>query len=151
MNDELQSVVQQEVEASGYELVELRRRGTRARPVIELRIDRRDGQNVTVNDCAKVSRVVEARLDSGSLVAERYELQVSSPGDRPLRSTQEWKRFVGRWASVLSPANGGRFEGKIVAIEEHADGDVVVLESDRGVARRVPLADVEEARLSFHW
>lgn len=151
MNDELQHVVQQEVESSGYELVELRRGGTRTRPLIELRIDRRDGQNVTVDDCAKVSRAVEARLDGGSVVADRYVLQVSSPGDRPLRTVPEWRRFVGRWATVSSPAHGGRFEGKIAAIEGAEGGEVIVLEMNRGEARRVPLADVEEARLAFHW
>ena len=151
MNDELQDVIQKEVEGSGYELVELQRRGTRGRPVIELRIDRRDGNDVTVDDCAKVSRAVEARLDEGDLVDAHYELQVSSPGDRPLRSPAEWRRFVGRWASVRSPAHGGRFEARIVGVEEHVDGSVVVLEPERGAARRVALAEVEEARLSFHW
>jgi ribosome maturation factor RimP len=151
MNDELQDIVRQEVESSGYELVELRRGGTRARPLIELRIDRRDGQNVSVDDCAKVSRAVEARLDGGALVSERYVLQVSSPGDRPLRTAGDWRRFVGRWATVSSPSQGGRFEGKIAAIEGVDGGEVIVFESDRGLARRVPLADVEEARLAFHW
>lgn len=151
MNDELQHVIQQEVELSGYELVEVRRGGTRARPLIELRIDRRDGQNVTVDDCAKVSRAVEARLDGGSIVSDRYVLQVSSPGDRPLRTAAEWRRFVGRWANVLSRAQGGRFEGKIAAVEEADGGEVVVLEMERGEPRRVPLAEVDEARLAFHW
>jgi ribosome maturation factor RimP len=151
MNDELQQVVRQEVEAAGYELVELRRGGARGRPLIELRIDRRDGTNVTVDDCATVSRAVEARLDAGTLVAERYVLQVSSPGDRPLRTPGEWRRFVGRWANVLSPTHGGRFEGRITAVEGADGGEVVVLEPARGAARRVPLADVEEARLTFHW
>ena len=151
MNDELQHVVQQEVESSGYELVELRRGGTRARPLIEVRIDRRDGQNVTVDDCARVSRAVEARLDGGAMVAERYVLQVSSPGDRPLRTVGDWRRFVGRWASLSSPTHGGRFEGKITAVEDADGGEVIVLELERGGPRRVPLADVAEARLAFHW
>ena len=151
MNDQLQGVVQQEVESSGYELVELRRGGTRARPLIELRIDRRDGQSVTVDDCARVSRAVEARLDGGSIVSDRYVLQVSSPGDRPLRTVGDWRRFVGRWANVLSPAHGGRFEGKIAAIEGAEGAEVVVLEMERGEARRVPVTAISEARLAFHW
>ena len=151
MNDELQSVVQQEVDSAGYELVELRRGGTRARPLIELRIDRRDGQSITVDDCAAVSRAVEARLDGGSIVSDRYVLQVSSPGDRPLRTAAEWRRFIGRWANVLSPAHGGRFEGKITAVEGADGGEVVVLEMERGAPRRVPLSEVHEARLAFHW
>jgi ribosome maturation factor RimP len=150
MSDELEDVVRQEVEVSGFEFVELRRGGTRARPLIDVRIDRRDGNRVTVGDCATVSRAVESRLDGSNIVSENYELQVSSPGDRPLRSLGDWKRFVGEWANVLSPAQGGRFEGKIASIEGGEGAEVVVLELERGPERRIPLADVKEARLAFH-
>ena len=151
MSDELEGVIRQQVEAAGFEFVELRRGGTRSRPLVEVRIDRRDGTRVTVDDCATVSRAVEARLDGGSLLAENYVLQVSSPGDRLLRSAGDWKRCVGQWANVLSPAQGGRFEGKIVAIEGGEGAEIVVLEFDRGPERRIPMADVKEARLSFHF
>jgi ribosome maturation factor RimP len=85
------------------------------------------------------------------LVSENYVLQVSSPGDRPLRSAGDWRRFVGQWANVLSPAQGGRFEGRITAIEGGDGAEVVVLDFERGPQRRIPLADVKEARLSFHF
>ncbi|MFL5612601.1 MAG: ribosome maturation factor RimP [Gemmatimonadaceae bacterium] len=150
MSDELENVVRQEVEANGFEFVELRRGGTRARPLIEVRIDRRDGSKITVDDCASVSRAIEARLDGSTIVSESYVLQVSSPGDRPLRSLGDWQRFIGKWANVLSPAQGGRFEGKIAAIEGGQGAEVVVLELERGPQRRIPLADVKEARLAFH-
>jgi len=151
MSDELEGVVRQEVEASGFEFVELRRGGTRSKPLIEVRIDRRDGSRITVDDCATVSRAIESKLDGSSIVSESYVLQVSSPGDRPLRSAGDWRRFVGEWANVLSPAQGGRFEGKIAAVEGSQGAEVVVLELERGPERRIPLADVKEARLAFHF
>lgn len=150
MNEVLERVVSEELDAVGYDLVELRRGGTKQRPVIEVRIDRRDGEKVTIDECARVSRVLEARLDAGDLVPERYVLQVSSPGDRPLRTPNDWRRFVGRWANVLSPEHGGRFEGKIVAVDGPAGAETAVVELERGEQRRVPLADVKEARLAFH-
>ena len=71
--------------------------------MLDVRIDRHDGGKVTVEDCAKASRVIEARLDGGDLVAERYVLEVSSPGvERPLRNAAEWRRYVGRRATVKS-------------------------------------------------
>lgn len=149
MNDTLETVVIAELDAAGFDLVELRRGGSKNRPLIEVRIDRRDGQGVSVDDCATVSRTLEARLDTSGLVPERYELQVSSPGDRPLRSSAEWRRFVGRWVSVLAPEHGGRFEGKVIEVEgETGDAAVVTLEID-GKPRRLPLAAVKEARLAF--
>jgi ribosome maturation factor RimP len=150
MSDELQGLIEQEVEGLGYELVELRRGGTRSRPLVEVRIDRRDGERVSVEDCAKVSRVIEAKLDGSSLLSDRYVLQVSSPGDRPLKSPADWQRFVGEWANVLSPAQGGRFEGKIAGLEGVEGAEVVVLSLEQGAERRIPLSDVKEARLAFH-
>jgi ribosome maturation factor RimP len=86
MSLDLETVVKHELDALGYDLVLLRRAGTRSRPLVEIRIDRRDGERVSVNDCARASRAIEARFDADAATAPffgggRYELQVSSPGD----------------------------------------------------------------------
>jgi ribosome maturation factor RimP len=151
MNDQLQHVVAQGLDDAGFDLVELRQGGTKSRPVLEVRIDRRDGEKVTVEDCARASRALEARLDTGGLVDERYVLQVSSPGERPLRTPAEWRRFVGRWASVLAPDFGGRFEGEILDVQDAGEEAAVTLRPERGEAKRVPLGAIKEARLSFRF
>ena len=123
----------------------------RSRPLIEVRIDRRDLAAVTVDDCARVSRALESRLDGSGLVSPEYVLQVSSPGERPLRTAAEWRRFVAaQWANVLAPQHGGRIEGKILAVEGESGSEVVIVSPKSGVERRIPLADVTEARLAFH-
>jgi ribosome maturation factor RimP len=152
VSDELERVVVEELEGGGYDLVELRRGGTRSRPVLEVRIDRKDGSKITVDDCARASRAIEARLDAGEIVAQQYVLQVSSPGDRPLRSPADWRRFVGRWASVTgSGVPGGRIEGKILEVDGASGAEVAVLETEKGAKHRVDLTGVKEARLAFHW
>jgi ribosome maturation factor RimP len=152
VNAALEDVVKQELDARGLDLVELRVGGSRSRPVLDVRIDRRDGNAVTVDDCALASRAIEAKLDGSSLVSERYVLEVSSPGvERPLRSAAEWRRFVGQRAKVLSDALGGREEVEIVGVEEDAGTATVVVRTPRGEERRIPLAEVREARLAFHW
>ena len=148
VNETLEAVVVSELDAAGFDLVELRHLGTKSRPLVEVRIERRDGQSVTVDDCATVSRVLEARLDGSGLVSEQYELQVSSPGDRPLRSSAEWRRFVGRWVSVLAPEHGGRFEGKLVDVGGESGAESATFEVE-GKLRQLPLGAVKEARLAF--
>ena len=84
MGDALEALVTTELDSLGFDLVEFRRRGSRARPVLEVRIERRDGAPLAVDDCARVSRAIEARLDESKLAGERYVLEVSSPGvERP--------------------------------------------------------------------
>jgi ribosome maturation factor RimP len=152
VKDALEDVVSAELDAVGYDLVELRRGGTRSRPLIEVRIDRRDGAAVTIDDCAVASRALEARLDGSGIVAPQYVLQVSSPGERRLQTGADWRRFVGQWANVLSPEHGGRVEGKIMTVEEDegSAGETAVLELENGTVRRIPLAAIKEARLAFH-
>lgn len=92
--------------------------------------------------------MLEARLDDSGLVPERYVLQVSSPGDRPLRTPAEWRRFVGRWVSVLAPEHGGRFEARLISVDGEAGSESVTLEENRKT-RVVPIAAVKQARLAF--
>src|SRR2546423_14123603 len=102
VKDELEGVVTNGLDSVGYDLVQLRRGGTKSRLLIEVRIDKRDESAVTIADCAIASRAVEALLDGGSHVPENYELQVSSPGERALRTPADWRRFIGRWANILA-------------------------------------------------
>jgi ribosome maturation factor RimP len=155
MNQALQDVVVAELDSLGFDLVEIRRGGTRTRPVLDVRIDRRDGEKVTVDDCARASRAIEARLDAGAVFAGKYVLEVSSPGvERPLRTPNDWQRFVGRRARLTSTAVasvGGVVEGEIVGLEHDAGNAVAVVRDDKGVTHRAALDAIREARLVFHW
>ena len=153
MSQALEDVIATEVESLGYDLVELRRGGSKRTPVLDVRIDRRDGIAVTVDDCSRASRAIEARLDAEPDIAgDRYVLEVSSPGvERPLRNAADWRRFVGQDANVLSEAVGGRANVAIVAVEGDAGSENVVVRDQRGTERRIPLAEIREARLVFHW
>ena len=152
MNDTLEGLVKATLDEMELDLVEVRRGGSRSRPTVDVRVDRRDGQAVTVEDCARASRALEARLDADGSLGERYVLEVSSPGvERPLLKPSDWRRFAGRKAKVLSDALGGREEVEIVALEGDTGAEVVVVRDGRGAERRVPLAQVREARLAFQW
>jgi ribosome maturation factor RimP len=152
VNDAIQQLVATTLDEMQLDLVEVRRGGSRSRPTIDVRVERRDGIPVTVDDCARASRALEARLDADGPLGERYVLEVSSPGvERPLLKPADWHRFAGRKAKVLSDALGGRQEVEILALEGDSGAEVVVVRDERGAERRVPLAQVREARLAFHW
>jgi len=157
MNEALEDVVASEIRPLGLEVFELRMGGSKGRPVVDVRVEREDGKQVTVDDCAAASRAVEARLDALDFGGKRYVLEVSSPGlERPLRNAADWRKFVGRSAVVTSNAPGdpaGRRtdEVEIVGVEGDAGQEIVTVKNERGVERRFPLSAVEKARLAFHW
>jgi ribosome maturation factor RimP len=152
MNEALEVFVKKEVEELGYDLVELRVGGTARRPLLDVRIDRFDGEKITIDECALVSRAIEPRLDASGLVGENYVLEVSSPGvERPLRNVADWRRFAGRTAKVLAPTLGGRIEVEVVGVDDSSGVSVAVMRDSRGTEHRMPLSDVREARLVFRW
>ena len=153
MGESIEPIVARELDALGFDLVELRRGGSKARPVLEIRIDRRDGEKVTIDDCARASRALEAHLEANALVAEQYVLEVSSPGaDRPLRHAADWRRVLGRHATVKSGLlAGGKQEVEILALDGEAGAEVALVRDSKGREVQVPLRDVTQARLAFHW
>ena len=157
MRDALEDVISHELAPIGLELFELRTGGSKGRPVLDVRVDRQDGQQVTLDDCARASRAIEARLDSMSYAGTRYVLEVSSPGiERPLRNAADWQRFVGRDAvmthdAVADGPPAGSREVRITGVEGDTGAEVIVVESGAGNTMRIPLAAVRKARLAFNW
>jgi ribosome maturation factor RimP len=66
-----------------------------------------------------------------------------------LRSANDWRRFVGKQASVLTA--GARAEFEVVGVDGEPGAEIVALREKRGEIRHVPLAEIEEARLVFRW
>lgn len=156
MKQALEPIVVAELDSLGFDLVELRVGGSKSRPVLDVRIDRRDLQKVTVGDCEKASRAIEARLDAmPDAIAGRYVLEVSSPGmERPLKTVADWRRFTGRHANVKSSqfaAIGGYSEVEIVAVVGEEGHERFVVRDLKGHELTLAPADVQEARLAFHW
>ena len=149
---ELERQMTDRLTALGFELVELRRGGTARRPHLSVRIDWADvvpGRTVTVDDCALVSRALEAWLDEAGVGGGQYILEVSSPGmDRPLRRLSEWRRFTGRGVDVLVPQYGGRVRVTVTSVTEEPE-PAVELQFPKGERRIVRLSEIKEARLSI--
>ena len=155
MSEALQDIIAAELAPLGLELFELRSGGTKGRPLLDVRIEKMNGENITVADCARASRAIEARLDAANAVGTRSVLEVSSPGiERPLRNAADWKRFAGRDAVVTAEFEAGRSssrEVRIDGIEGDSGSEIIVVEDAAGTTYRVPLAAVAKARLAFNW
>ena len=151
LSDSLVEACRVRLEQLGLDLADLRLGGTQHRPLVQVRIDwpaADPERHVTVEDCARASRALEAWLDEGGPLGPRYMLEVSSPGlERPLRWHRHWVRFVGR--DVTAKLAGlGRVRARIVAVP---DATTVVLQCEGGEPQSVPIASIREARLAVDW
>ena len=91
-------------------------------PTLQVMIDRKDGKEITVDDCAKVSRALSEVLDEKDPIENQYSLEVSSPGiDRPLTKPAHFERFSGYEAKIETSEEiegRKRFKGKITALDK---------------------------------
>ena len=155
MSQDFDSLIEQvrvRLDALGYELVDLRRGGSRSRVLLQLRIDHKDSAAgpVKVDDCAAVSRALEPWLDTQGL-GPRYVLEVSSPGiERPVRWREHWERFTGRDVHVRVRGRG-RIRATIVRLEPGAETAVVLRPRGEEAELTVPLAEARDATLAVDW
>ncbi len=142
----LYSLIEPVVEKEGYELIRVLTVGAK-NPTLQVMIDRKDGKNITVDDCAKVSRALSDVLDDKDPIESQYSLEVSSPGiDRPLTKPEHFKRFAGYEAKVETSCEiekRKRFKGKIISID---DKNTISFEMDDNVYA-IPFADVSKAKI----
>src|SRR5690606_40147714 len=103
----------------------MERAGSAKRPILRLRIDRTEGADpeagISIEDCVRVSRALEERLESRTGIPATYTLEVSSPGvDRPLVRRRDFERFAGREVAVRGKGvladRAKRLEGELVGI-----------------------------------
>ena len=119
LEQNLQEMLQGAVEDLGCELwgIECQRVGRFM--TVRLFIDKEGG--VTVDDCADVSRQVSAILDVEDPIADKYNLEVSSPGlDRPLFTLPQFERYIGQDISVhlrIPVMERRKWQGKLERIE----------------------------------
>jgi len=88
----------------------------RSRSILRFFIDSISGR-ISIDDCAKGSRLIEAAIDQGSAFGGEYALEVSSPGmERRIARARDFERFKGKTVRVRTrtPIEGKRnFEGTI--------------------------------------
>jgi len=74
----IENLIKPVIERAGYELVKVELKFQRRNQILEITIDKKGG--VSVEDCAKVSSLIEPILDEKDLIKGKYLLVVSSPG-----------------------------------------------------------------------
>ncbi|PWC31622.1 ribosome maturation factor RimP [Azospirillum sp. TSO22-1] len=141
----IEQIITPSVEALGYEIVRVLLLGGQ-RPTLQIMAERTDGDPMTVEDCADISRSVSALLDVEDPIAGAYTLEVSSPGlDRPLTRLKDFERFAGFTAKLetrLAIDGRKRFKGTLKGVE----GEEIVLDAEGGLAR-VAFDNVLRAKL----
>ena len=159
----LTQLIEPEAQALGFALVRVRMFGGKGDRTLQIMAERPDTRQLTIDDCAELSRRVSDRLDAldgtaADPIADEYRLEVSSPGiDRPLTRRQDWADWAGHEARIVlktPPAPGleggagarKQFKGVIAGIDPEG---VIALDVGRDEHAFIPFEQVADAKLAM--
>lgn len=144
LEQKLTELTQDTIEAMGCELVGIECQRAGRYLTVRIFIDKDGG--VTIDDCSNVSRQISAIFDVEDPIADKYNLEVSSPGlDRPLFNLAHYQRFIGRDAVIhlrIPMFDRRKWQGKI----EQVEGDFITLLVDNE-PRQFAFGNIQKANL----
>jgi ribosome maturation factor RimP len=163
----LTKLIEPEASALGLALVRVKMFGGTTDPTLQVMAERPDTRQLTIDDCADLSRRISERLDELEAAGRdpldyAYRLEVSSPGiDRPLTRLQDFEDWKGHEARInlteptednrkqLTGILVGASDGAItVDVRKHREvtlsfaqvADAKLLMTDALIAATVPLS-----------
>ena len=151
--DNIARMITPSIEAMGFELVRVQVSGNQRR-IVQIMAEPQDGRQMSVDDCADLSRAISAVLDVEDPITDGYSLEVSSPGiDRPLTRLMDFARWAGHEAKIElnTPVRNAdddqdrgrrRFRGTLLGL----DGQDVVIRADNAEVK-FPFRAVANAKL----
>lgn len=150
---DLAALIEPEASALGFDLVRVLMFTQDGEPTLQVMAERPDTRQLTIDDCAALSRRISERFDAleaegADPVDGAYRLEVSSPGiDRPLTRPADFADWTGHEAKIaLKEKRDGRqrFNGELGGID--ADGVVTVTDKE-GKAHHLPFDAIDTAKL----
>lgn len=129
-------------ESLGLAVVRVRLMGGTLRRRLQIMAERQADHDISVEECARLSRAVSEVLDAADPIAGEYLLEVSSPGiDRPLTRLIDFDLFEGLEARLETDRmveGRKRFKGIVAGTE----GENVAIDLD---------GEEETALIPFAW
>ena len=134
------------VEGMGYKLVDLKIVPAKTITKISAIITGTDpAQNIGVNDCAKVHRVLLARLEA-LLGTEETTMELTSPGiEHNIKNAAEFGVFTGREVRVWDKTVNDWVGGAITS----ADNKSVTLKAEYG-ERKIDFENIAKAKFVYN-
>ncbi len=147
----LTALIEPEAHALGLSVVRIAMFGGSSDPTLQIMAERPDTRQLTLDDCATLSRRLSGLLDALEGTADdpidhAYRLEVSSPGiDRPLTRIADYADWAGHEARIkLAQAIEGRkmFDARLDGVE----GEEILVTARHGVMR-LSFAQIASAKL----
>lgn len=148
----LTQLIEPEATALGLALVRVRMQGGKSDPTLQVMAERPDTRQLTIDDCAALSRRISDVLDAMEAegrdpIDVAYRLEVSSPGiDRPLTRLQDFADWAGHEARIRLTApveDRKQLSGDLIGVE----GNAITIDVNKHEPMTIDFAQVADAKL----
>ncbi|MES2058344.1 MAG: ribosome maturation protein RimP [Pseudomonadota bacterium] len=145
----LTALIEPEAQALGFDLVRVKLFGGAGDITLQVMAERPDTRQLTIDDCADLSRRISDLLDEADPIESEYRLEVSSPGiDRPLTRLGDFADWAGHEARIVltAPVEGRKqLTGNLVGVE----GDRITIDVNKHQEMTIGFDQVADAKLLF--
>jgi ribosome maturation factor RimP len=144
---QLTRMIEPEAKALGFDLVRVRLFGGADDLTLQVMAERPDTRQLTIDDCAELSRRVSDLFDEKDPIADAYRLEVSSPGiDRPLTRLSDFSDWTGHEARIhlATPVDGRK---QLTGILQGVDGDRITIDVRKHAPMTIGFDQVADAKL----
>ncbi len=144
IKQQIEELITGPLEKEGFELIELKLARYKKNSRVQLFVDSDHG--VSIDDCVRLSRIVEPILEQNEVFTYGYTVEVSSPGlDRPLETARDFKRRIGEKIQLyFHDSSIPPKEGELVG----ADEQFIELENDLG-RNKYDLVGIKMGKIIF--
>ena len=118
LKTKLEEIITGPLADEGFEVVEIKIAQFRKSSRLQIFVASDSG--VKLDDCARISRVIEPLIDNNHMFPNGYSLEVSSPGlDRPLYTIRDFRRRIGETVRVsFNDISIPDATGELMAVDE---------------------------------
>jgi len=121
--------------------------GTKENRLVRVVVDCKGG--VGVEALRRLSKGLSLQLDAEDLIAEKYHLEISSPGlDWPLTTERDFARYVSEWIRVTFEDDRPAVEGENLGLGETKD---ILLVGVQGKCLEICLSETRRVMRSVNW
>ncbi|MFZ9567153.1 MAG: ribosome maturation factor RimP [Vulcanococcus sp.] len=144
---ELQHLASQVADRAGYQVCGLQLLTHRIPMTLQVQLRLADGGDVSLDNCASFSGLLDEALEAAELIQDAYVLEISSPGvSDELNDDRDFRSFRGFPVSIrYREAKSGAETERDGLLLERSDTDVHL--NVRGRTVRIPRSDVISVRL----
>ena len=153
IHDTVRALVEPLVVPYGIEVVDVEHTGS----LLRISLDFVDAaRHIDLDTITTYSEQISDLLDLHDPVpGGRYTLEVSSPGlERPLKTKEQFRRFVGSKVSVKTKASATEANGErrfTGTLTDATDADVTIIPETTHEPRTLRYEDIDKAKTVFEW